>query len=224
VTPSGGSATPPDTSGQSSGVPPFKVVFRGYDRRQVDEHLSRLQRRYNALRRGLDSAHSQAGPAPPGMSSARSRPRPDGAPPRGDSPDVVGTFIARCRPSSKPRRRRPTRSGERPRPRRGPRRSARRPRVRPPVRPRNRSARRSRSWSANATPHWRTSHGYAASSRRSDNPVRSRAITPPIQQAVPRLSKSARTCLTPPVRPPCLGHSHFLDSQPERATTRLKCP
>ena len=95
MTPSGGSATPPDTSGQSSGVPPFKVVFRGYDRRQVDEHLSRLQRRYDALRRGLDSAHSQAVPAPPGMPGARSRPRPDGPPPRADRPDVVGTFIAR---------------------------------------------------------------------------------------------------------------------------------
>src|SRR5918993_212732 len=90
VTPSGGSATPPDGSGPSPGVPPFKVVFRGYDRRQVDEHLSRLQRRYHALRRGLDSAHRQAGPALPGMSGARSRLRPDRPSPRGDRPDVVG--------------------------------------------------------------------------------------------------------------------------------------
>jgi DivIVA domain-containing protein len=101
VTPSGGPATPAGRSDEPVSVPRFNVVLRGYDRRQVDEHLSRLQRRYNALRRGLDSAHSQAVPAPPGMSGARSRPRPDGPPPRADRPDVVGTFIARMQATIK---------------------------------------------------------------------------------------------------------------------------
>ena len=95
MTPSGGPATPADGSDESVGAPRFNVVIRGYDRRQVDEHLSRLQRRFNVMRRGLDSAHSQAVPASPGMPGARPRPRPEGLPPGGDRPDVVGAFIDR---------------------------------------------------------------------------------------------------------------------------------
>jgi syndecan 1 len=94
VTPSEGPAPPADGSDRSVGVPRFNVVFRGYDRQQVDEHLSRLQRRFNAMRTGLDSARRQAVPAPPGMRGARPRPQPDGPPLGGDGPDVVGAFIA----------------------------------------------------------------------------------------------------------------------------------
>jgi hypothetical protein len=95
VTPSGGPGTPRDGSDESPGVPPFNVVFCGYDRRQVDDYLARLQRAFNVMRRGLDSAHRQAVPTPPDMRGARPRPLPDGPPPGGDRPDVVGTFIAR---------------------------------------------------------------------------------------------------------------------------------
>ena len=188
VTPSGGPATPADGSDESVGVPRFNVVLRGYDRRQVDEHLSRLQRRFNVMRRGLDSAHSQAVPASPGMPGARSAsPTRGPAPRRGQARRRRMPSSTACRPSSRPPRRRPARSGARPRPRRGPRRNARRRRVRPPVRPRRRSGRRSRSWSASATPYWRTSPGYAASSRRC-GPVRSHGSPRPYSRPVPTLS------------------------------------
>jgi DivIVA domain-containing protein len=95
VTPPGGPAPPADESDSSVDVPRFNVVLRGYDPRQVDEHLSRLQRVFNVKRRALDSARSQAVPAPPRMPGARPRPRPGGLPAGGDRPDVVGAFIDR---------------------------------------------------------------------------------------------------------------------------------
>ena len=39
-----------DGSDRSFGAPRFDVVLRGYDRRQVDEHLSRLQRLMGRMR------------------------------------------------------------------------------------------------------------------------------------------------------------------------------
>jgi syndecan 1 len=81
------------------GVPRFDVVLRGYDRQQVDEHLSRVQRAFDVMRAGLDSAHRQAVPAPPRVPGARPRPtprpRPGGLPSGGDRPDVVGAFTDR---------------------------------------------------------------------------------------------------------------------------------
>jgi syndecan 1 len=99
VTPSGGPATPADPSDEPVSVPRFNVVLRGYDRRQVDEHLSRLHHRFNVLRRRLDSARSQAVRASPGVPGARPhptlQPRPKDMPTGGDRPDVVGAFIDR---------------------------------------------------------------------------------------------------------------------------------
>ena len=99
MTPSGGPATPAGRSDEPVSVPRFNVVLRGYDRRQVDEHLSRLHHRFNVLRRRLDSARSQAvraSPGPPGARPPRTlHPGPEGLPPGGDRPDVVGAFIDR---------------------------------------------------------------------------------------------------------------------------------
>ena len=99
VTPSGGPATQAGRSDEPVSVPRFNVVLRGYDRRQVDEHLSRLHHRFNVLRRRLDSARSQAvraSPGPPGARPPRTlHPGPEGLPPGGDRPDVVGAFIDR---------------------------------------------------------------------------------------------------------------------------------
>src|SRR5919112_852316 len=83
-----------DGADRSFGAPRFNVVLRGYNRRQVDEHLSRLQRLFHVLRRGLDSTRSQAATAPPG-SLGTPRSQSDGLPPGGDRPDVVGAFIDR---------------------------------------------------------------------------------------------------------------------------------
>src|SRR6478752_6389571 len=80
-----------DGSDRSFGAPRFDVVLRGYDRRQVDEHLSRLQRLMGRMRGDLDTARSQLGPAPAGgRQRPTPRPRPEGAP-----NDVVGTFTDR---------------------------------------------------------------------------------------------------------------------------------
>jgi DivIVA domain-containing protein len=88
---------PADGGDRPLGDPRFDVVLRGYDRRQVDEHLSRLQRAVNVMRTGLDSA--QAVPTPTGVPGARPRPtprpRPDGLAPGGDRSDVVGAFTDR---------------------------------------------------------------------------------------------------------------------------------
>ena len=47
------------------GAPRFDVVLRGYDRRQVDEHVDRLQRVLARMRADLDVARSQPMPSVP---------------------------------------------------------------------------------------------------------------------------------------------------------------
>jgi syndecan 1 len=84
-----------DGSDRSFGAPRFDVVLRGYDRRQVDEHLSRLQRLMGRMRSDLDTARGKLGPPPAGgRARPTPRPRPDGPPPTGAN-DVVGTFTDR---------------------------------------------------------------------------------------------------------------------------------
>jgi hypothetical protein len=84
-----------DGSDRSFGAPRFDVVLRGYDRRQVDEHLSRLQRLMGRMRSDLDTARGQLGPPPAGgRGRPTPRPRPDGSPPTGAN-DVVGSFTDR---------------------------------------------------------------------------------------------------------------------------------
>jgi hypothetical protein len=93
---------------RSFGAPRFDVVLRGYDRRQVDEHIARLQRVLSRMRSDLESARGRHGavpplmgpPAPPGARPRPSpRPRPDGMPVGdgrgGEGGDVVGTFTER---------------------------------------------------------------------------------------------------------------------------------
>lgn len=93
------------------GAPRFDVVLRGYDRRQVDEHLARLQRVIARLRADLEIARGQhVAPMPPstpgrgfrpaGTPGRGFRPQPEqpwqGAPPRpAPGPDVVGGFTDR---------------------------------------------------------------------------------------------------------------------------------
>src|SRR4051794_16753622 len=93
---SGGRPMTADGSDRSFGAPRFDVVLRGYDRRQVDEHLSRLQRLMGRMRTDLDTARSQLAPPTPvgGRARPTPRPRPDGLPPTGAN-DVVGTFTDR---------------------------------------------------------------------------------------------------------------------------------
>jgi hypothetical protein len=85
-----------DGSDRSFGAPRFDVVLRGYDRRQVDEHISRLQRLMGRMRNDLDASRGQ--PVPPMPAGGRMRPtprpRPDGLPPTGAN-DVVGSFTDR---------------------------------------------------------------------------------------------------------------------------------
>ena len=84
-----------DGSDRPFGAPRFDVVLRGYDRRQVDEHLSRLQRLMGRMRSDLDTARGKLGPPPAGgRGRPTPRPRPDGPPPTGAN-DVVGTFTDR---------------------------------------------------------------------------------------------------------------------------------
>src|SRR3954469_10325353 len=91
-----------------SGAPRFDVVLRGYDRRQVDEHVARLQRAVARMRADLELARSQPipvvsspsrgppGPAPPGARPRPTpRPRPGGPMPHGESPDMIGNFTDR---------------------------------------------------------------------------------------------------------------------------------
>jgi hypothetical protein len=92
---------------RSFGAPRFDVVLRGYDRRQVDEHIARLQRVLSRMRSDLESARRLQGavppvmgpPAPPGVRPRPSpRPRPDGMPVGdggGEGRDVVGTVTER---------------------------------------------------------------------------------------------------------------------------------
>jgi hypothetical protein len=99
------------TDAGASGAPRFDVVLRGYDRRQVDEHVARLQRLIARMRADLELARSQpipvvpqqgAGHPPPGQQvppGARPRPtprpRPGGPVPPGESPDMIGSFTDR---------------------------------------------------------------------------------------------------------------------------------
>jgi syndecan 1 len=89
-----------DGSDRTFGAPRFDVVLRGYDRRQVDEHLARLQRLMGRMRNDLDAARTPPaapiGPPTPegGRPRPTPRPRPDGSPPTG-AQDVVGTFTDR---------------------------------------------------------------------------------------------------------------------------------
>lgn len=84
--------------GGGSGAPRFDVVLRGYDRRQVDEHVARMQRIIGRMRADLELARSQPLPivAPAaGPIDQNSRPAPRPRPHPGDSADVVGTFSDR---------------------------------------------------------------------------------------------------------------------------------
>ena len=85
-----------DGSDRTFGAPRFDVVLRGYDRRQVDEHISRLHRVLSRIRGDLEAARMQAAGALPhtgqgGRPRPTPRPRPDGSGP----PDVVGSFTDR---------------------------------------------------------------------------------------------------------------------------------
>ena len=71
-----------DGSDRSFGAPRFDVVLRGYDRRQVDEHISRLQRLMGRMRNDLDASRGQ--PVPPTPAGGRMRPTPR---PRADGRD-----------------------------------------------------------------------------------------------------------------------------------------
>jgi DivIVA domain-containing protein len=90
-----------DGSDRSFGAPRFDVVLRGYDRRQVDEHLSRLNRVLARMRSDLESARSRPesaplmGPPPPPGARPRPTPRPRPGDPPGEQGDVVGTFTER---------------------------------------------------------------------------------------------------------------------------------
>ena len=89
------------------GAPRFDVVLRGYDRKQVDEHVARLQRVLARMRADLEMARSQPLPLvpPPGFGPGPGlppppppgpgpRPRPTPRP-RGDQGDTIGTFTDR---------------------------------------------------------------------------------------------------------------------------------
>jgi DivIVA domain-containing protein len=92
-----------DGSDRSFGAPRFDVVLRGYDRRQVDEHLSRLNRVLARMRSDLESARGRPavsppmGPPPPPGARPRPTPRPRAGDPPGEQGDVVGTFTDRMR-------------------------------------------------------------------------------------------------------------------------------
>lgn len=85
-----------DGSDRTFGAPRFDVVLRGYDRRQVDEHISRLHRVLSRIRGDLEAARMQAAGGLPhtgqgGRPRPTPRPRADGSGP----PDVVGSFTDR---------------------------------------------------------------------------------------------------------------------------------
>jgi hypothetical protein len=92
-----------DGSDRSFGAPRFDVVLRGYDRRQVDEHIARLQRVLSRMRSDLESARTRPAPLPPKLGPPpppgtrprpSPRPRPEGRS-DGEGNDVVGTFTER---------------------------------------------------------------------------------------------------------------------------------
>lgn len=65
-----------DAGGGGYGAPRFDVVLRGYDRRQVDEHVARLQRLVARMRADLEGAGSQPIPVVGGRPRPTPRPRP----------------------------------------------------------------------------------------------------------------------------------------------------
>lgn len=86
------------------GAPRFDVVLRGYDRKQVDEHVARLQRVASRMRADLDMARSHPMllvsppggiPASGGPRPAAQQPRPGHPQPGREGPDVVGNFTDR---------------------------------------------------------------------------------------------------------------------------------
>ena len=84
------------------GAPRFDVVLRGYDRRQVDEHVGRLQRVLARMRADLETARSQPLPlVPPAPGFAPGLPPPPAGRarpaqrPRADQPDMIGSFTDR---------------------------------------------------------------------------------------------------------------------------------
>lgn len=83
--------------GGGSGAPRFDVVLRGYDRRQVDEHVARMQRIIGRMRADLELARSQPLPIvqPMSMPVEQSVARPAPRPRPDDTPDVVGSFTDR---------------------------------------------------------------------------------------------------------------------------------
>lgn len=78
------------TDAGAAGVPRFDVVLRGYDRRQVDEHVARMSRTIARMRSDLDIIRSQPLPA---VGPDPLRPSPQPRP--GESPDMIGNFTDR---------------------------------------------------------------------------------------------------------------------------------
>ncbi len=104
------------------GAPHFDVVFRGYDRRQVDEHVARLHRVIARMRADLsargpvgDRLGPPPGSVPPGWPPGRRCRRPDT--PRTPSAASPTACSASCRPPRRRPRRSATRPGSRPGPR-----------------------------------------------------------------------------------------------------------
>jgi hypothetical protein len=92
------------TDAGAPGAPRFDVVLRGYDRRQVDEHVARLQRVLSRMRSDLEVARSQplpVVPSPGQQATAEGRPRPTPRPrpgpglPSAEPPDMIGSFTDR---------------------------------------------------------------------------------------------------------------------------------
>src|SRR4030081_2240483 len=99
------------TDAGAPGAPRFDVVLRGYDRRQADEHVARLQRVLSRRRAALERPRRHptplvrspsVGPPAPGQQvppGARPRPtprpRPGGPMPPGESPDMINNFTDR---------------------------------------------------------------------------------------------------------------------------------
>jgi len=85
------------------GAPRFNVVLRGYDRRQVDEHVARLQRVIARMRADLSARNQYGevtgyrppprGPLQPGRPGPM--PGPGGPVPPGEPPDAIGGFTDR---------------------------------------------------------------------------------------------------------------------------------
>jgi hypothetical protein len=85
-----------DTDGESSAGPRFDVVVRGYDRRQVDEHIADLERTMSRQRAELEQAR-ESGRA--GQANGTANPLFTGGKAGGDSgglsPDMITAFTGR---------------------------------------------------------------------------------------------------------------------------------